>query len=769
MLGGAGAHGGCYDLLSFDGEVLRPEVSHQHSSPGAGWLEDLNADGILEVILDQTDNYVFCYACGLRYPDYQVLRWDGEQLIEVGFSEFGQEVPADLRIPNNRAIALARAGLWKDARSDVGEALRADIQDPELAATVAWNRALIDLQASAMAEQASAGIYPLLEGAFYGDYDAAVETMRPFSMQEIWGPETPLIAGTAAEGWEFELTEWISRTTNLALKEEPDLAPALFLRGWGAHLKHPGTPQTIADVERASELVPDDPLYSASAAHLQVPISIAPPAETRSFHPLPPDACYGLGQALMQTLAMTVTLAEAPFDDPLRGLSGVGCQSNVTGTGADFDSQATVAAQVKAMLDGQGWTEDVMYAADGPTETVAGFQRNGALCLFSAGWSPAEDAACPTGQPISACELAPEQQLYTILLNCAQEDVPGTPMVLLPVASETPAPSETPVPSATPKQSVTPQPSDTPPPVAKERWVVRSLLAGPGEPGRLYALKVDEPSGAWPSTGARILVSDDYGETWDLFPGGLPAGDCVHNINLDYAAPTGAGPRDALYASTCQGLFRWTGSQWESLSPQETGMVAVVYGQPEVVWATEPFASGGAVIRSDDSGVTWTPASSGLISFNGVANLGIDPRNANTLYAIIWPKYAGSYLRRGTADGQWVVMPTPRGDSVIDTGMTIDGATGALYVVVTAPNAQLWRTTNPDAAEVHDVRWEMVHDFGRDVQVSLLASGWSPDGLALYANVWPLEWKDASFAEVGEPTVHRSLDGGQSWLPLPVR
>jgi hypothetical protein len=197
-------------------------------------------------------------------------------------------------------------------------------------------------------------------------------------------------------------------------------------------------------------------------------------------------------------------------------------------------------------------------------------------------------------------------------------------------------------------------------------------------------------------------------------------------------------------------------------------MVAIVYGQPDILWATESFSSGAGVLRSADGGATWTPAGSGLVSFNGVANLGIDPRDANTLYAIIWPKYAGSYLRRGTANGQWQTMPTPLEDNVIDTGMTVDGASGALYVIVTSPNAQLWRTTNPTAPALNDVRWELVHDFGRDVNVRLLASGGCPEGLALYANFWPLTWLDGSTAEVGDPLLHRSVDGGQQWTPLPI-
>jgi photosystem II stability/assembly factor-like uncharacterized protein len=784
---GAGAHSGCYDLFSFDGVALRLEGSNWHSSPKAGWLEDLDGDGRPEVILNLTEDYVFCYACGLRYPRFRVLHWDGDRLVEAQLSTLPQDVPLQIRSANNRGVELAKAGLWKDAQAVTGRRPPAEALAPDVEEMVLWNNVLIGLHARALAEQVDKGVYPLLENAFYGDYDAAVDAMRPYGAEELWGPETSLVAGTVADGWEYELSTWISRTTNLALRAQPDLAPALFLRGWGAHLGTPGNDQTVSDVERAAELAPHDSLFVQSAALLQVPISVAPPPETTGYRPLPPGSCYELGQSLMHTLHMTVTLAEAPLEDPLQGTVGTGCRSMAAGTGVDFENQVAVSADVKAMLEETGWDEDTMYAADGPTGTAAAFRQREDVCFLSVDWSPSEEADCPPDQPISACDLDPEQQLYTITLTCAtqagtaRQPAPTEPPAetVTPAAetvkpvpkTATPAPKTAkPVPkTATPApKTATPVPK-TATPAAEEAWQVRTLLAGPGEPGRLYVLQVDESSTAWPANQARLLVSDDYGQTWTPFAGGLPAEGCVHNINLDYAALPQRGEPDALYASTCQGLFRWIDDTWGRVSPQATGMVAVVYGQPEVIWATQAFADGGGVIRSDDGGQTWAPAGNGLVSFNGVANLGIDPRDSNSLYSIIWPKYAGSYLRRGTADGWWKTMPTPKKNSVIDTGMTMDGATGALYVIVPSPSAQLWRTRNPSAPDENDVLWELVHDFGRDVQVSLLASGWGPDGLALYANLWPLEWKDANLAEVGSPTVHRSLDGGGSWMALPIR
>jgi hypothetical protein len=755
----AGAHSGCYDLMSFDGETLRIEAAGFNSSPWAGNLADLNGDGILEVVLNQTENYVFCYACSVRLPMFQILRWDGQQMVPLSLTPLPETAPADLRQLNDRAVELAQAELWQEAQATIAAAnaagsaadSAADTQAPESQSTVAWNAILIDLVAEARAEQALTGIYPLLQNVFYGDYAAALDGMRPYSPPEIWSLESPLVVGTVAEGWEMALSDWISWTTNLALGAEPDLAPAYFLRGWAAYLVNPDDPAVLADVQRATDLAPGEPLFAQSLAYLSGSSPVESSPLPVGFQPLAGDACYALGQAMMQTLYVTVTLTNVPFVDYIGDGTGTGCQAVATGTGANFGSVPAVAGSLTTMLDERGWTEDIQYAAGGPTGEASAFRQDAKLCLLSVEWQPAPDVQCPQDQPISACNLTPEQQRYTISLNCAQE-THSTP----PLAAASPTPAATlaakPKPTAT-ATSILP---------ATEQWEVRSLLAGPGEPGRLYVLLADTATSAWPAERVRLLISNDYGQTWSPFSGSLPAAGCVRSVNLDYAAV------DALYASTCQGLYRWSGSGWVLISPQETGMVAIVYGQPNVMWATNVFASNSAVLRSDDGGRTWTPAGSGLVHFNGVANLGIDPRDSNTLYAIIWPKYAGSYLRRGTASGQWQTMPTPQNNSVVDTGITIDGATGALYVVVTSPHAQLWRALDPNVPDVNAVQWEIVHDFGRDVQVELLASGWSPDGLALYANFWPLTWLDASSAEVGAPLLHRSLDGGQNWAPLPL-
>ena len=285
-------------------------------------------------------------------------------------------------------------------------------------------------------------------------------------------------------------------------------------------------------------------------------------------------------------------------------------------------------------------------------------------------------------------------------------------------------------------------------------WQVQAVVVAPGTPGRLYVhLKRDQGLAQ-----VRLLLSDDFGETWQPFEGGLPVrATCLRNINLDYAT------QDALYASTCEGLYRWVAEAWELVTPKETGMVAIVFNQPQTLWATEPFGPiDTPVIRSDNGGDTWSSASRYLSHANGVATVVLDPQNSEMLYAVVWPEYAGSYLRRGTANGQWEKVPSPLKNSPIGMGFTVAGDSSTMYVTTAINSGQLWRAPNPSVFDVNRIQWDLVHDFGRGIQVELLASGWSPQGVALYANLTDVTQHD-------EPRLHRSLDGGRTWTRLAIR
>lgn len=374
---------------------------------------------------------------------------------------------------------------------------------------------------------------------------------------------------------------------------------------------------------------------------------------------------------------------------------------------------------------------------------------------FPASLTPAPSPTLlPTATPTASPTLPPASSPSQVL--------PPTPFPSLAPTRLPPTPWHT---ATVPLRTPIPRTAQTPrlPTVPSEGWDTSTLLVGPGNPGRLYALQGDVNTRYFTSAKQRLLISDDLGDTWNPFPGGLPvAPTCLANVDLDYAT------WDELYASTCQGLFRWNGDQWTLISSQETRQVTIVYGRPQEIWAITTMQEGGPVLRSEDGGKTWRNASDGLVHFNGLATLGIDPRNAQTAYGIIMPKYGGSYLRRMFVGNSWRTLPTPLGNRQIDTGMTIDGATGDLYVTVfTDEGWELWRTRNPQVSNEKAIVWEKVSEFPPDLWATVLASGTTTQALALFVRLAPSNCN--GYDARCDPFVQLSVDDGKTWKRLVIR
>ena len=240
---------------------MKEEVSSFSSSPGIGRSEDLNNDGLSEVLLDASDPYVFCYACGVRLVNWAIERWDGTQMISVTLSALSDNAPAEVSAFNQALLDLAQAGLWKDVLATLDVAGTFSYTEPALE----WNLIYARLNAEARRDAAANQVaYPLLSHLFYGDYEAVMDLLRGAGADGLFTEQSPLVVGTPAEGWEPTLADWIVNTVDPALALKPDLAAAYFLRGWAAYLRAYDTAAALPDVQKAAELAPDEALFSQS-------------------------------------------------------------------------------------------------------------------------------------------------------------------------------------------------------------------------------------------------------------------------------------------------------------------------------------------------------------------------------------------------------------------------------------------------------------------------------------------------------------------------
>ena len=210
-------------------------------------------------------------------------------------------------------------------------------------------------------------------------------------------PLTSMLQRAPADTEPAETEEAVVATEEPAPAEgEPEVAPTEAAE--------------IAETPAAATEEPAEPAEEPAPA----------PSKLEAFEPLPADGCNQMAALLSTAFGVEFATDEVDFQDFLTGETGKGCAAQASGDGSLFDSPAAVSQAVGQQLEADGWATDVQYAADGPTGTVIGFRKESSLCILDASWAPTEDADCPADEPISECELTPEQMQFDVVLTCAQ-------------------------------------------------------------------------------------------------------------------------------------------------------------------------------------------------------------------------------------------------------------------------------------------------------------------------------------------------------------
>lgn len=260
--GFTGAHSGTFELVSFDGTAVASALWWFSPSPDAAMLEDVDGDGIAEVVLNATDPYVFCYACGVSIPSEIIYRWEGGEPTAVNIAPVGT---GEVLALSTRAAGAVEGDLWRLAveRALAAEALAPG--DPE----VRWLRIAIERIAADRLAQAGFETQPLLTNVIAGEYEQAVGLMRDVPPADVFSATGPLVAGTAALNWESTMGDHLVAFTSRAIEAEPALAAAWAVRALGRILVDPTAWSAAhADMAQAVALAPTDSFYGQAAQYL---------------------------------------------------------------------------------------------------------------------------------------------------------------------------------------------------------------------------------------------------------------------------------------------------------------------------------------------------------------------------------------------------------------------------------------------------------------------------------------------------------------------
>ena len=255
--GGTGAHAGTLDIIRFDGETLRTELSWLSARPNAGEVADLDGDGTVEVVVNSSDPYVFCYACAVELKREILYWWNGSRLVPVDLRAPITNVPDGVADQVDEVVALAQAGLWREAAL---AAIATAKQVPE-SAEVRWLSVLVNRTAAARLIHAGSVAQPLLTMVFAGEYGAAADLMRALDPGQAFALDGPLIVDTEAERDLSTMATQLLDHTTRALAAAPDRAEIHAVHALALTL---ASPDDLAEARAAMQRPPSWRLMTRS-------------------------------------------------------------------------------------------------------------------------------------------------------------------------------------------------------------------------------------------------------------------------------------------------------------------------------------------------------------------------------------------------------------------------------------------------------------------------------------------------------------------------
>ena len=324
--GETGAHGGTFDVLLLHDGRLETAISHISARPNAGELVDLDGDGVPEVVLDDSNPYVFCYTCAVEEKREQVYFWidGGYQAVPL---EAPSGLPTELATTADRVVRLARADLWREAAALAADAARRSERDDLRRLSILVNRTAV----LRLAHAGTSG-QPLLTNVLAGEYAQAFALISRHTPEDAFSLDGPLVTDTAAASDPTTMAVTLIDYSERALAERPADAAIHTVRALGLTLASPDDLRRArAAINKAVESAAGDQFLDAAQAYLgSIERLVGAPAEPPETEELldGPDPTFfeaggtlGAGdrgravRALQQRLARARALR---FEDPGR-------------------------------------------------------------------------------------------------------------------------------------------------------------------------------------------------------------------------------------------------------------------------------------------------------------------------------------------------------------------------------------------------------------------------------------------------------------------
>jgi hypothetical protein len=140
-------------------------------------------------------------------------------------------------------------------------------------------------------------------------------------------------------------------------------------------------------------------------------------AAAQTLHPIPAAECQQLAAKAQAAIGIAMRAGEDDFSDVVSRAEGRAC--HITGSASNLNVAS--AADLMARLAGvfADWREDPARAEGGADGVEKGYTRGASIATVEVSWEPGPGVTCSDKQPLSACQISPQQKLWNVVIDAA--------------------------------------------------------------------------------------------------------------------------------------------------------------------------------------------------------------------------------------------------------------------------------------------------------------------------------------------------------------
>ena len=164
--------------------------------------------------------------------------------------------------------------------------------------------------------------------------------------------------------------------------------------------------------------------YRYALAALAMAI-MAPPGATpahaqtgMTLRPIPAAECQSLAAQTQQAVGIRTAASEDDFTDLASNIDGRSCHIAGSASNLAIATPAELMGKVAAVFP--GWNSEAARDAEGPTGAEKGYVNGNRIATIQVSWEPGPGAACSDKEPLSSCNIAPQQKLWNVVIDVVE-------------------------------------------------------------------------------------------------------------------------------------------------------------------------------------------------------------------------------------------------------------------------------------------------------------------------------------------------------------